>query len=201
MGLAAHSPRMLTRAVLVRSVVVLVTLGVGACSAGPRVELRTAALYPTLAPISRCEVTAGSYSPDRGDVVTYATGEEISVRRVVGLAGDKIAVTDGVLHVSGVSVAVEGKLKRTLCLAGISPRCECEILTEEVGGKSYPTQRVHKTSAFDDARCARIGDSPEAVVPQGHVFVLADNRDAAPDSRATGPVKIEDITGRVVRCR
>lgn len=193
---------MLTRTVvLTRMVVVLVSLWLGACSAGPRVELRTAALYPTLPPISRCEVVAGRYVPERGHVVTYVTGEDMSVRRVVGLAGDKIAVQDGVLHVNGASVLVEGKPKRTLCLAGISPRCECEILTESVGGKSYPIQRVHKTSAFDDARCARIRDSPEAVVPSGHVFVLADNRDAAPDSRATGPLKIDDITGRVVRCR
>ncbi len=36
------------------------------------------------------------------------------------------------------------------------------------------------------------------VVPAGHVFLLGDNRDTSSDSRAFGPVPIDDLDGRVL---
>jgi signal peptidase I len=44
----------------------------------------------------------------------------------------------------------------------------------------------------------RTGDFPAEVVPEGHVFVLGDNRGNSADSRVIGPVAIESIIGRAI---
>jgi signal peptidase I len=50
----------------------------------------------------------------------------------------------------------------------------------------------------DDPACALCELPVEITVPPGHVFVAADNRSRAPDSRAFGPVPLRALEGKVL---
>lgn len=184
---------------MTRTLLVLLALG---CSAAPRVALRTAALYPTLGLESRCVVEpyAAGALPERGHLVRIVMAGHDTARRVAGVAGDRVAVEGGRLVLNGTPLAGKVTTERGPCRIGPNPRCECRVVEETLGSRTYPVQTVHPDSAFEDARCGRAPDAPEVVVPPGHVFLLADNRDAATDSREVGPQPLAAVLGWVVRC-
>lgn len=177
-------------------------LAVG-CAEPPRVALRTAAVYPTLGPMSRCvvEPIAGGGLPERGQLARVLISGQETVRRVAGLPGDRVAIADGRLVLGGQPLAGKTIHERTPCRVGPNPRCECRVVEETLGSRTYPVQTVLAEAAFEDARCVRAPDAPEVVVPPGHVFLLSDNRDAAADSRELGPWPLARLLGRVVRCQ
>ncbi|MEX2160478.1 MAG: signal peptidase I [Anaerolineales bacterium] len=45
---------------------------------------------------------------------------------------------------------------------------------------------------------AAVRDLAELIVPEGHVYVLGDNRNASSDSRTWGPLPVADIIGKAV---
>lgn len=182
---------------------VLLVAALVACQGGPRITLRTAALYPTLAPVSECRLQVDDYTPQRGHVVLIEVeGTQTKTpRRIVGVAGDRVMVRGGALYIDGETAQVGVKTERTICMAGMSPRCQCRITEEEVGDRRFPVQSLLPVDPLpDDVRCLPGDEVPEVVVPAEHVYLLADNRDAALDSRALGPIPIAQLHGRVVAC-
>lgn len=129
--------------------------------------------------------------PRRGDVVLFRYPPDPSidyVKRVVGIPGDRVEVVDGVVVVNGASVVLEP--------AGLHDFVDQHC-------QSWPTLRFDEVidgvrhPVLDSIR--RQGpDQPPVVVPDGHLFVLGDNRDHSADSRAWGMVPRDLVRGRAV---
>ncbi|MBX9929200.1 MAG: signal peptidase I [Gemmatimonadaceae bacterium] len=127
-------------------------------------------------------------SPSRGEVIVFQWPEDPEknfVKRVVGLAGDTLAMRDGVLVRNGASVA-EHYVHRDPP-HGDPVADEFRWQREFLATTAY-AERVRYHPSRDNW-------GPLAV-PPGHLFVLGDNRDNSLDSRYWGFVADSLVRGR-----
>jgi len=128
--------------------------------------------------------------PERGDIAVfkYPPNTEIDyIKRVIGLPGDKIQMKDGILFINGEAV------KRV---------ATDNFLDDETGSPPVPTfietlpNGVSYTTI--DINPRGIGDNTrEFEVPEGHYFMMGDNRDNSADSRfEVGYVPFENFVGK-----
>lgn len=129
--------------------------------------------------------------PRRGDVVTLASPQDGTrlVKRVVGIPGDRIAMSGNRLVVNGepVSYRVERRDAEGHLPDGRPVRVS--ILEEQLPGHAHPltlTPGIASRRSF-----------PEVRVPEDSYFVMGDNRDLSEDSRFFGFVARDLIYGRV----
>jgi signal peptidase I len=159
--------------------------------------LPTASMVPTLE-IGDLIVAAPRGNIERGAVVVHAAqpgsrSRDPLVKRVVAVAGDTVEVRDGRLVLNGSALAGEELPGACTYFAIRQPRGEwleqpCRARAETLGEVAY------RTYCAPDQPCGDYG--PERV-PEGHVFVLGDHRDASADSRVYGPIPESSILGRV----
>ncbi len=132
--------------------------------------------------------------PARGDIVVFRkAGEENDlVKRVVGLPGDRLQWVEGRLYINGALVAREK-------LRDITYRAHSgAVVTATEYQETLPGGRRHLILENSDAGMA--DNTPEYVVPDGHLFMAGDNRDNSGDSRFlndVGYVPLERVLGRV----
>ena len=133
--------------------------------------------------------------PERGDVAVFRQPKNESVafiKRVVGLPGDRIQVTDGVLRINDVPVS---RSKKGIAATTDGYNLIKFVVYEETlpNGRSYVIQERTDNDMLDNTSVYE--------VPLGHYFMMGDNRDNSRDSRAAsvGMVPAENLIGRAER--
>ncbi|MEP4476422.1 MAG: signal peptidase I [Lentilitoribacter sp.] len=130
--------------------------------------------------------------PERGDIIVFRPANEPGtdyIKRLVGLPGEKIQVTDGVLYINGE--AVKRELVGDYTPEGAQGAGAGVPIYKETlpNGVSYDTLDLSPRSPGDNTR--------EFTVPEGHYFMMGDNRDNSSDSRfAVGFVPYENLVGK-----
>lgn len=159
-------------------------------------------------------------TPEYGDIVIAVPPDKTEdyIKRVIALPGDRIAVVDGKIILNGEQVPQEFEPPVRIredsqicdgrpCLADFAP-----FRVVLPGGKVVyepPTYRETLPNGatyriIDDNKFNSLDNYREITVPEGHVFLMGDNRDHSADSRADagyanglgGPVPIANIGGR-----
>lgn len=121
--------------------------------------------------------------PERGDVMVFFPPhkDQYYIKRVVGLPGDLVEYKNKTLVINGEiqkQTPISGK-KRALFKQSI----------ESLGAVEHNIQ-INTASQRNEDITVR--------VPDGHYFMMGDNRDNSQDSRFWGPVSEQRIVGKAV---
>jgi signal peptidase I len=113
---------------------------------------------------------------EHGDVVVFRwpnNRDVVFIKRVVGLPGDRLQAKDGKLYVNGVA--------------------QEEPYVHKTNGVTDPTNPSGTIAGTTMSQPWGLSD--EYTVPQGHYFMMGDNRTNSDDSRVWGPVPEDDLIG------
>jgi len=124
--------------------------------------------------------------PQRWDIVVFNTPEEdaehkVLIKRVAGLPGERIHISNGLLHVNGKPVPFSPGMPE-----GIEYTNELEEL--ERGKRRY--------LGGEHMQYGVLPQDEYQIVPNGHYFVLGDNSARSRDGRYFGWVPEENIIGK-----
>jgi signal peptidase I len=156
-------------------------------------------------------------APKRGDVVVFRHPSENSdlIKRVIGLPGDSIELREGMLVLNGKPITRQALPRFKLPVSANTP---CKVvppataMVERTGGGAvcvYPAYRETlpggpSYTVLDQVDRGPADNRPPVTVPDGHVFLMGDNRDDSLDSRfsptagGVGFVPIERLVGRAM---
>lgn len=131
--------------------------------------------------------------PQRGDIVVFKLPRDNAtdyIKRVIGLPGDHIRVRGGVVYINGE--AAPQTFVETVEVDGpFGVKTEAKRYRETLpGGRTHDIIDMYEASAGDN--------TGEYVVPEGHYFMMGDNRDNSTDSRSddVGMVPDVNVVGR-----
>ncbi len=134
--------------------------------------------------------------PEPGDIIIFqlpSNPDEVWVKRLIARGGDRVRLAGGVPVVNGVPAGRRrlDSLPETVALSGLPPASLMAVEETLPHGRRYVVMESGPSPP---------ADTPEFHVPEGHVFVLGDNRGDAMDSRlpAVGFIPEENIVARAV---
>ena len=165
-------------------------------------------------------------TPEYGDIVIVVPPDKDQdyIKRVVALPGDTIALVDGRIILNGELVPREMEppvrmpaANDNACLGAFADNRSCLEVFEpyrvrlEDGREVYEPDTYRETLPngasylIIDHMQQELDNMVPVTVPDGHVFLMGDNRDHSADSRAPagpgqvglgGPVPLSDVGGR-----
>ena len=144
-------------------------------------------IYGIRLPVSDKKIFEVS-KPERGDVIVFRFPEDPStpfIKRVVGLPGDRIAYYNKVLYINGQQA--DQRIIGTFTGHGSGAGMTGASLRQETLDSMTHPILIQKGYRSTDGKW---------VVPEGHYFVLGDNRDNSRDSRYWGTVADELLIGK-----
>ena len=175
---------------LVAILVALASILVGRASLADHYYVPSGSMQPSVEPGDRVVVHKAAYGlripwsqawltevamPNRGDVVVLHSPEtgEVLLKRVVAIAGDRVAVHGGRVWIDGQALPV--------IASGGS-------LREQLGDRTHPLRLASSGGP----------DLPAVMVPADTLLVMGDNRGNSHDGRSFGFVEARAVLGRAV---
>jgi len=128
--------------------------------------------------------------PKRGEVMVFIPPHEDKyyIKRVIGLPGDSIRYEDKSLYINGEEIGRE--FVENISIDTNIGDLPGSLYTENIGGIEHSTQLI---DTVGNRRTRTTW-----VVPNGHYFMMGDNRDNSSDSREWGTVSETDIVGKAI---
>jgi len=170
-------------------------------------------LSPSLRVLPQMQGRLFGSLPRRGDIAVIKAPRDKAdyIKRVIGLPGDTVQMKGGQLWLNGnpVPKVAESPMEmivspnsdctspvdaqyRTVRADGVAI-CRLPRFRETIDGRSYDVLDLAATPQ---------DDTPPLIVPEGHLFLMGDNRDNSEDSRfpaeigGLGMLPIENLVGR-----